>query len=230
MVSIDPKLRELGHREIDHLLRFRDDDRLAFEAPEPMPLAAMIALDGMRSRFALHQFVLWDDRGIRRPFVCAVHSHVPRGQAIHHLLQGGLVTAPAFPVEQLSRVAIEGFPYPELAPLCLEIVPHLIEFQGNRSACRLWLLLVRLGKGPDTVEYGLRGNAEEERDTVHRHTTQVPQPGVDLRGERLAAWGGAGKLVATAFTLLLGLAGSGAIVDDPITLTFGARMHLFILW
>src|SRR5262249_541293 len=64
--------------EIHHLCGFRDHDRLAFEAPEPMTLPAMMALDVMRRRFTLDPFVLWDDRRIGRPFVCVVHVQVVR--------------------------------------------------------------------------------------------------------------------------------------------------------
>jgi hypothetical protein len=48
---------------------------------------------------------------------------------------------------------------------------------------------------------------------------------VDLHRERLAAWGRAGKLRATLLTALLGLAGGGAVVDKPITLTSGTYTH-----
>jgi len=70
-----------------------------------MALLTMIALNVMRRRFVLHEFVLGDDGCIRAPLVRAVHFDVPLGQAIHHLLQGGFVTAPTFPVQQLGRQA-----------------------------------------------------------------------------------------------------------------------------
>ena len=54
---------------------------------------------------------------------------------------------------------------------------------------------------------------------------EVPQDGVNLRCEGLAAWGRAGKLIATLLALLLGLAGRRAIADDAVTLTFGACLH-----
>jgi hypothetical protein len=85
------------------------------------------------------------------------------------------------------------------------------------------------GKSSDPVEHGLGGDPEEKRDAVHGHATQVEKHGIDLRFEGLAARSGAGKLVATRLTALLGLAGGGAIIDDPITLAFGALVHLCIL-
>jgi hypothetical protein len=54
-------LEKQGHGEIDHLFGLGDDDRLALEAPEPMTLAAMMALNGIGRRFALQQFVLGYD-------------------------------------------------------------------------------------------------------------------------------------------------------------------------
>jgi hypothetical protein len=50
-----------GHGEIDHLLGLGDHDGLALEAPEPMARPAMVALNGLRRRLALHQLVLRDD-------------------------------------------------------------------------------------------------------------------------------------------------------------------------
>ena len=115
----------------------------------------MIAFDGIRRHFTLHQLVLRNDRGIGRPLVRAIHVPIPFGQAIHHLLQGRFVTAPTFPVQQLACVLIQCLPDPEFAPLCLEIVPHLIQFQDEGSPCGFRLLVVLLGKGPDPVEYRL---------------------------------------------------------------------------
>ena len=120
-----------------------------------MSLTAMITFDGIRRHFTLHQLVLRNDRGIGRPLVRAIHVPIPFGQAIHHLLQGRFVTAPTFPVQQLPGVPIQGLPDPELLAFVLEIMPHLIEFQDDRSPCGLWLLLVLLGKGPDPVEHSL---------------------------------------------------------------------------
>jgi hypothetical protein len=71
----------------------------------------------------------------------------------------------------------------------------------------------------------LSRDPEEKRNAIHGHTTQVPQDGVDLRCEGLTAWSRTGKLIATRFTLLLGLTSSRAIVDDVVTLAFGACMH-----
>src|SRR5215471_2632462 len=106
-------------------------------------------------------------------------------------------------------------------------MPHLIEFQDDGAPRGLWLLVVVCGQVPDPAEHGLRRHPQEKRDAVHGHPTQVPQHSVDLRGEGLAAWGGAGKLIATLFTLLLGLTSSRAIADDAVTLAFGARMHQY---
>jgi hypothetical protein len=101
-------------------------------------------------------------------------------------------------------------------------MPHLIQFEDNASPRGLWLLLVLLGKGSDPVEHRLGGDAQEERDAVHRDATQVvKQYRIDLRREGLAARGGTGKLIPTLLTLLLRLAGGGAVVDKPITLALG---------
>ena len=60
-MPIDPKLCEQRHSEINHLFGFRNDDRLALKASEPMALPTMIAFNGMRRRFALDELVLRDD-------------------------------------------------------------------------------------------------------------------------------------------------------------------------
>jgi hypothetical protein len=85
------------------------------------------------------------------------------------------------------------------------------------------------GKSPDPGEHGLGGDPEEKRDAVHGAATQVEQHGIDLRFEGVAARRRAGKLVATLLTALLGLAGGGAIIDDPSTVAFGALVPLCIL-
>ena len=121
---------------------------------------------------------------------------------------------------------IQRFPDPQLLAFLLEVVPHLIQLQDDGFSCGFWLLLVRLGKGSDPVQYGLRRDAEEKRDAVHRDTTEGEPHGVDLGVEGLASRGGTGQLVATLLTLLFGLASGGAMLDDPITLAFGAFVPL----
>src|SRR5215510_15232763 len=106
-------------------------------------------------------------------------------------------------------------------------MPHLIQFEDNASPRGLWRLLVLLGQGSDPVEHRLGGDAQEERDAVHRNATQVQQYRIDLRREGLAAWGGTGKLIPTLLALLLRLAGGGAVVDKPITLALGTDMHRY---
>jgi hypothetical protein len=44
---------------------------------------------------------------------------------------------------------------------------------------------------------------------------------------RKPTWGGTGNLIATLPTELLGLAGSGAVVDEPITLALGTDPHRY---
>jgi hypothetical protein len=107
----------------------------------------------------------------------------------------------------------------------LQVMLHLIQLQDDSSPHRLWLLCVLLGEGADPGEHGLGRDAEEKRDTVRGQATQIEQYGVNLGGEGLATWSRTGKLLATLLTLFLGFASGGAMVDDPITLTFGACMQ-----
>jgi hypothetical protein len=71
----------------------------------------------------------------------------------------------------------------------------------------------------------LGGDPHEERNAVHGQATQVEQHSVDLRFEGLTAWDDAGKLIPAPLTELLGLAGGGTVVDEPITLALGTYMH-----
>jgi hypothetical protein len=67
MVSIDPKLGKQGHREIHHLFRLRDNDRLALEASKPMALPAMVALNrtyGREPAITRHLLYLLVRKGI----------------------------------------------------------------------------------------------------------------------------------------------------------------------
>jgi hypothetical protein len=107
LVPIDPKLGKQGHREIHHLGGFGDNDRLAFEAPEPVALPTVIPFDIVRGRFTLHQLVLRDDRRICSPLICAIQLHIPLGEALDHLLQGRLVTLTTFPVQELTGIRIQ---------------------------------------------------------------------------------------------------------------------------
>jgi hypothetical protein len=75
-----------------------DHERLPFEAAEPRPLAAIIALDPNRSSVAHDQWSGWDHGGIDRPMIGAVACHLPWGQAIDQLLQGYRITTPTLPV------------------------------------------------------------------------------------------------------------------------------------
>src|SRR6266850_1667182 len=129
------------------------------------------------------------------------------------------------PSPAAARYPIQGFPNPEFLGFLLDIMPHLIQFQDDGFSRGLRLLVVRFRKRFDLVEYRLSRDPQEEPNAVHRHATQVPQDGVDLHRERLTAWGGAGKLVLTLRTELLGLAGGRAVVDKPITPALGTCMH-----
>src|SRR5262245_17953052 len=104
-------------------------------------------------------------------------------------------------------------------------MPHLSEFQDNRSPRRLWLLLGLLVKGLAPGEHGLRGDPEEERDAVHRQTTQIPQDGIDLHRQWLAARGRMGKLISTLLALFLGFTRSRTIVDESLARTLGTCPH-----
>jgi hypothetical protein len=139
---MDPKPGEQAHGEVYHLCGLGNHDRLAFEAPKPMPLAAVIPLHVVRGRFALHEFVLGDDRRRGAPLVGPVPCDIPSCQTIDPLLQRGLVTPSAFPVPELSSVPIQRFPTPELQAFLLEIMPHLMDMplKYHRTA---WLFVAR---------------------------------------------------------------------------------------
>src|SRR5262245_38880375 len=53
-------------------------------------------------------------------------------------------------------------------------LPHFVEFQDDGSPRGLWLLVRVCGKVPDPGEHGLSRDAEEKRDAVHGHPTQIP--------------------------------------------------------
>ncbi len=108
-------------------------------------------------------------------------------------------------------------------------MPHLIQLQDDRFPRGFRFLIMLYGKSPDPVEHCLGGDPEKKRDAVHGDATQVEQHGINLRFEGFAARRRAGKLLATLLTALLGLTSGGAIVDDPITLAFGAFVYLCIL-
>src|SRR5262245_36334963 len=179
----------------------------------------------MRRGFTLHQFVLWDDRCIGGPLVRAVHGDVPLRKAIDHLFQCLLVPSSTCPVQELPGVPIESLPDPEFVPLVLQVVPHLIELQDDRSTRGLRLLVGVCGQVPDPGEDGLGGDTEERADTVHGHATQVPQDGMDLHRKWLATRSRTGKLRATLLALFLWFARRRTIVDHAVTLAFGAHMH-----
>jgi hypothetical protein len=60
---------------------------------------------------------------------------------------------------------------------------------------------------------------------MHGHATQIQKHRVAFQREWLPAWSGAGTLLATLPTKLRGLAGSGAVIDEPITLALGTDLH-----
>jgi hypothetical protein len=62
---------------------------------------------------------------------------------------------------------------------------------------------------------------------MHGEATQIQEHCVNLHREWLPTWGGAGKLIATLPTELLELAGSGAVVDEPVTLALGTDLHRY---
>jgi hypothetical protein len=127
----------------------------------------------------------------------------------------------------LSGIRIQGLPDPEFPSLVLEIMPHLIQLQDDRSAGRLRLLVVLLRKGSEPVEHGLGRYSQEERNAMHGEATQIQEHCVDLHRERLTAWGGTRKLIPTLLAELLGLAGDRAVVDEPITLAVGTYLHRY---
>src|SRR5215813_5241650 len=62
---------------------------------------------------------------------------------------------------------------------------------------------------------------------MHGNATQIQKHCVDFHREWLTTWNGASKLIATPPTKLLGLAGSGAVIDEPITLALGTYLHRY---
>ena len=106
----------------------------------------------------------------------------------------------------------------------MPLMLHLIAFQNNHAARGIWLLIGVCGPVPNPGEHGLCGDPEQEHDTVHSHTTEVPQDGRDLHHKWLAARSCAGKLITTLLAWLLWLTRRRAIVNDAITLPFGACM------
>jgi hypothetical protein len=61
----------------------------------------------------------------------------------------------------------------------------------------------------------------------YRNSYQIQQYRLDLHREQLPVWGGAGQLIATRPTEPLGLAGGGAVIDEPITLALGTDRHSY---
>src|SRR6266498_1188536 len=56
-VRIDPETGKQGHGEVHHLFRLGDNDRASLEAPEPMALLTMIALNAIGLGFAHDEFL-----------------------------------------------------------------------------------------------------------------------------------------------------------------------------
>jgi hypothetical protein len=162
-VPLDPKLGEERHREFHPLLRLGDDHRPALEAAKPGALPTMMARDGRGGRLALHACVLGDDGGIGGPLVRAVALDIPVCQAIHHLLQGGLVTAPTCPGPQGAGGTIQGRPGPERPPFfCREC----------HSAARSKTLVCPVGAGFSScsVAQSLLQLRTDWAETWRRHT------------------------------------------------------------
>src|SRR5262245_32395953 len=146
---------------------------------------------------------------------------MPLGEALDQLLQGRLVTPTTFPVQEFASIRIQGLPDPKLPSLVLELVPHLVQLQGDRFASGLRLLVVLLRKGSEPVEHGLDRYPQEERDAMHGNTTQIQEHRMDFHHEWLPAWDGTRKPIATLPTELFGLASDRAVVDESITLALG---------
>ncbi len=84
-MTIHPEFRKQRHREIYHLLRLGDDDRLTLESPKPMTLPAMIPLNTSRPCLTHHQLLWRQDGGIRAPVIGVVDGHLPVGRALDHV-------------------------------------------------------------------------------------------------------------------------------------------------
>jgi hypothetical protein len=184
----------------------------------------MIALELMRHRFALHPCVLRAACCVRGPVVWARPRHSPWQQALDPLLQGGFVRSTTLPVQLRPGVTLQGVPAPGCAPFWLELGPPLSPLHEDRSAGRLRFLRVLQSNGAEPVEHGLGRDSQEEREAMPGEATQIQAHGVNLPRAWLLTWGGAGKLIAPWPTALLGLAGSGAVVDEPITLALGTSL------
>jgi hypothetical protein len=79
---MDPESCKQGDGQINHVLGLGDNDRLPFEAPEPMALLTRVALNAIGLGFAHDQFLGWKHHRVYLPVIRAIARHIPWGQAI----------------------------------------------------------------------------------------------------------------------------------------------------
>ena len=82
-----------------------------------MPLAGVVAFEGMRLVLADVEPAHGDELGIGLPPVGAIEARVEPFQSAQEALAGGAITTPAFPVNQSARSTIPSLPDPELPRL-----------------------------------------------------------------------------------------------------------------
>jgi hypothetical protein len=115
-VPTDPEPGKQRHGEVHHGVGFGNEHGPPFEAPTPMTLAAMMALDPGSPGLAHDQSLGGDHRGLHRPMLGAGEPHRPLGQALHQLLQGGRLTTPTLPGTEAAWITLKSLPDPEVAP------------------------------------------------------------------------------------------------------------------
>ena len=92
---------EEAHGQFDHQHGVRDNQRFAGEAGEPVALTAVV-LFGLPS-LVFADVVLADRQGavVRAVIIGAKEKNVPAFQTVEKTVARGLITIPAFPVNEL---------------------------------------------------------------------------------------------------------------------------------
>ena len=93
---------EQGDGGIDQALGFGDNDGAAAEARQPVSLAGIVAFEGKRLVLADIEPADGDELGVGLPTVGTVEPRVEAFQPAQQALAGGVITIPAFPINQLA--------------------------------------------------------------------------------------------------------------------------------